>query len=90
MGDDGVKVDNERKDYNQKIEVYNAMSGHIRPDGIRINSVAPEKKPVEPKPEDTPHRRDVMEAFSGHVPAEKKVDLWNGKNPFEKKTEKKS
>ena len=39
---------------------------------MRITEWKQEKKEVPPKPEDTPHRRDITAAFAGEIDAKSK------------------
>lgn len=63
--EDGLKVEKVNKKEEHKNDVYNAFSGHLRLDGKRVTDWKPETKEKPPKPEDTPHRRDITAAFSG-------------------------
>ena len=75
-GDEGDKELKEEKKEDPKVvhknDVYNAFSGHIRLDGLEKKDWKPVPKEVVPEPIDTPHRRDVIEGYTGFIDAKVK------------------
>ena len=69
MGEeDGVKADKPDKIiYNHPEDIKQAYAGHF-PKSKWIKEAVPKPEPREYTPEETAHRRDIMEATTGHVP----------------------
>ena len=66
--DDSVKAEKPDKIvYNHKEDITKAYVGHF-PKSKWVKEAEPKPEPREYTPEETAHRRDIMEATTGHVP----------------------
>ena len=66
--DDGVKADKPDKTvYNHPEDIKSAYAGHF-PKSKWVKEAAPKPEPKEYTPEETAHRRDILQATTGHVP----------------------